>query len=125
MVLAAGEVPEQPGNRVGFRIRAVGGDFVSQTVGEVDHELSHPPECVSQNLLRMFSHIAEPYRLRLLHEPMSATPDSRAGWCGAHATSRLPRVAATKSTAPSVLGDSQRRATRQIIPPSRLDALAL
>src|SRR5215213_11446520 len=56
MVLAAGEVPEQPGNRVGFRIRAVDGDFVSQPVGEIDHELSHPPECVHQNLLRIFSH---------------------------------------------------------------------
>jgi hypothetical protein len=65
MVLAAGEVPEQPGNGIGFRIRAVGGDFVSQTVGKVDHELSHSPECISQNLLRMFSHITEPYWLWL------------------------------------------------------------
>src|SRR5215218_762699 len=99
IVLAAGEVPEQPGNRIGFRIRAVGGDFVSQTVGEVHHELAYPPECVSQNLLRIFSHITEPYWLRLLHEPMSARPDSRAGWCGG----TLPRdspVAATRSTAP-------------------------
>jgi hypothetical protein len=61
MVLAAGEVPGQPGNRVGFRIRAVRGDFASQTVGEVDHELSYPPECVNQNLLRVFSHITERY----------------------------------------------------------------
>src|SRR5215213_4336077 len=69
MVLAAGEVPEQPGNRVGFRIRAVGGDFVSQPVGEVDYELSHPPECIHQNPLRIFSHITEPYWLGLRLSP--------------------------------------------------------
>src|SRR5215213_4848348 len=73
MVLAAGEVPEQPGNRVGFRIRAVGGDFVSQPIGEIDHELSHPPEGVSQNLLRMFSHITEPYWLWLRLNPSASS----------------------------------------------------
>src|SRR5215203_2615721 len=69
MVLAAGEVPEQPANRVGFRIRAVAGDFIGQTVGEIDNELSHPPEGISQNLLRIFSHITEPYWLRLRLSP--------------------------------------------------------
>src|SRR5215212_3495940 len=73
MVLAAGEVPEQPGNRVGFRIRAVGGDFVSQPIGEIDHELSHPPKGVSQNLLRMFSHITEPYWLWLRLNPSASS----------------------------------------------------
>jgi hypothetical protein len=65
MILAAGEVPDQPRNRVGFRIWAVRGDLISRTVGEVDHELSYPAECVHQNPLRMLSHITEPYRLWL------------------------------------------------------------
>jgi Phosphotransferase enzyme family len=61
MILAAGQVPDQPGNRVGFGIGTVGGDVVSQTVGEVDHELSCAPERIDQKLLRMFSHVSKPY----------------------------------------------------------------
>ena len=44
IILNSAEVPDQPGNRVRGRIGPVAGDVVTQTVGEIDHQLTYPAE---------------------------------------------------------------------------------
>jgi hypothetical protein len=51
VVLDAAQVPQQPGDGVGLRIRSVGRDVVGQALGQAGDELTDPVERVLEQCL--------------------------------------------------------------------------